>query len=114
MSTYHTEEDLKIRWDDVVRQLMPLAPEKIILFGSFARGQASVYSDVDLFVVQHTQLPFLKRLDAALELLRLRMPVDVLVWTPAEVEEALRHHNAFIESVLDEGKVIYETPRREP
>lgn len=38
---------------DIVQRLMPLNPEKIILFGSYASGEANEKSDIDLFLVKN-------------------------------------------------------------
>jgi predicted nucleotidyltransferase len=61
-----------------------LAPERIILFGSLNRGQVSEWSDIDLVVVQDTELPFLKRIQHVLRLLHPKVGLDLLVYTPEE------------------------------
>jgi len=85
------------------------SPEKIILFGSRARGDARADSDIDLLVVEHSSLPRYKR--AA----RYRKAVtgmfvakDIVVWSPEEIEEWKDVPNAFVTMILREGKVLYE------
>jgi len=85
------------------------SPEKIILFGSRARGDDNTDSDIDLLVVEHSSLPRYKR--AA----RYRKAVagmfiakDIVVWSPDEIEEWKNVPNAFITTILREGRVIYE------
>jgi len=88
------------------------SPEKIILFGSLATGEIEEWSDLDLVVIQHTDLPFLERSKAALRLLRPRVGVDVLVYTPQEFEQLCRERRFFREEILRKGKVIYERSRQ--
>lgn len=85
------------------------SPEKIVLFGSRARGDDNTDSDIDLLVVEHSSLPRYKR--AA----RYRKAVagmfiakDIVVWSPDEIEEWKNVPNAFITTILREGRVIYE------
>jgi len=85
------------------------SPEKIVLFGSRARGDADSDSDIDLLVVEKSGLPGYRR--AA----RYRRAVatmfaakDIVVWSPDEIEEWKSMPNAFITSILREGRVFYE------
>ena len=68
-----------------------LHPEKIILFGSYAYGNPTPDSDVDLLVVLDTNASSTERYLAVSRLLYPRpFPVDILVRTPREIEHALR------------------------
>lgn len=83
--------------------------QKCILFGSYARNDASRRSDVDLLLIKSTSDRFLDRTrDLQYELSRLLpgVDVDVICYTPEEVERM--QSRKFIQSVLTEGKVIYE------
>jgi len=84
-------------------------PEKIILFGSRARGDARPDSDFDLLVIQESDEPGYRR-DAALylALAGLNAPVDVLTYTPEEVRDWSAVPQAFITTAVREGKVVYE------
>ena len=83
--------------------------EKIILFGSYAYGAPAPDSDVDLFVIQKTNLRRVERTVAISELILPRpFPVDILVKTPAEIQEALRNNDPFIKEILNRGRVLYE------
>lgn len=89
-----------------------LEPEKIILFGSYAQGNPTPDSDVDLLVIMETSLPRTERFIEISELLYPRkFPVDILVKTPSEIKDALASGNFFIREILEKGKTIYE--RRE-
>ncbi len=87
------------------------APQRVILFGSHARGDATPDSDVDLLVVMRTEK---RTLQQAVEIL-LRVPcsfaLDLLVRTPRDVQERLALHDCFLQTIFEEGKVLYESRR---
>ena len=82
--------------------------EAVILFGSHAAGNAGKGSDVDLLVIAESDLPRHKR---SRELYRLFKPypfgMDILVYTPAEIEKGRRTSLSFVSTVLREGKTLY-------
>ncbi len=82
-------------------------PEKIILFGSWACGDATRRSDIDLFMVWQCKVGPLERIGRVLDTLSdSPRAVDAIVYTP---EELLRcQHRPFIAQLLREGKVLYE------
>jgi uncharacterized protein len=92
----------------IVEALRPYQPQKIILFGSWARGEADDESDLDLIVIKETPARFLDRLSDIYALLGDFGAVDVLVYTPQEVAQMLAEGNAFLEDALAEGIVLYE------
>jgi len=82
--------------------------ERVILFGSAARGSIGDDSDVDLVVIKNTSLPFFDRLKEVAAVCRWRYAFDVLVYTPEEFDE-MRRSNPFIrDEVVKNGKVLYE------
>jgi uncharacterized protein len=88
-----------------------LAPEKGILFGSYAYGVPTPDSDVDLLVVVDPPAPSTERYLAVSRLLRPRpFPVDILVKTPDEIQRALASGDFFIREIVSQGKVLYERP----
>ncbi|NCD34899.1 MAG: nucleotidyltransferase domain-containing protein [Spartobacteria bacterium] len=83
---------------------------RALVFGSFARGEQSRRSDIDLLLVQETSARFFNRYDTLYERISsLLQPysVDLLIYT--EKELAILSSRKFIQSVLKEGKVIYES-----
>lgn len=92
---------------DIIDQLKAYNPEKIILFGSYASGNPTKDSDVDLVVVKKTTQPFLERQKQVHLLLRTTTPIDIFIFTPDEFEKA-RHNNLLIKAASETGKVIYE------
>jgi predicted nucleotidyltransferase len=94
----------------IERLVSELKPEKIILFGSYAYGNPTPDSDVDLLVIMKTKAKEIDRYVAVSNLLYPRQfPVDILVKTPKEMEaEARKKGNYFMREILKKGKVLYE------
>ena len=82
--------------------------ERVILFGSHARGEAAAHSDVDLMIVAESDAPRYKR---SRELYKLFRPhpfsMDLIVYTPAEVEKGKRSACSFVSRVLRKGRTVY-------
>jgi predicted nucleotidyltransferase len=88
-----------------------LSPERIVLFGSFARGDQNRASDLDLVVIAPTALPFCDRIGRALEsagTASTRLPTEPLVYTPEDWERLVAAGSSFAALVLREGRVLYE------
>ncbi|HEX4130910.1 MAG TPA: nucleotidyltransferase domain-containing protein [Pirellulales bacterium] len=90
-------------------------PTLVVLFGSRARGQANDRSDIDLLVIQDpekrrasTRRAEIGRIRRALP--RVGCPVDLLLFTPQEVEHWRSARNHVIAEALERGVVIYERP----
>ena len=88
-----------------------LSPEKVVLFSSHAYGKPTKNSDIDiLVVVQEHKKPRNKR---AIEIRKhlwgkVSIPKDILVYTVDEIREWKNVRQAFITSILNNGKVLYE------
>lgn len=94
--------------DEIIRRIVEIAtPEKIILFGSAARGEMGPNSDVDLLVVKSGA--HRRRVTQAIymSLLGVGQAVDVVVVTPEDIERFKDSFALIIEPALREGKVIY-------
>ncbi|OGZ20789.1 MAG: hypothetical protein A2W55_02460 [Candidatus Nealsonbacteria bacterium RIFCSPHIGHO2_02_38_10] len=95
--------------NQIVKNLKKYKPEKIILFGSHAWGKPNASSDVDILVVKKSKLSRRIRTAQAEKFLgALPYPVDVLVYTPGEIERRKELGDFFINLILKKGQVIYE------
>jgi uncharacterized protein len=95
--------------DNLIRRIVErIQPRQVIIFGSYAKGTATIKSDLDLFVIKETHLPMSHRADDLLPLLSgVLIPVDVHVYTPEEVEEYGKEPFSFVSSVLVTGKTVF-------
>ena len=101
-----------IAWDEIAevgRDIGLVAhAERVILFGSHARGQAGEDSDLDILVVAESEQPRHKRSRELYRHIRPRhFALDILVFTPAEVARAMRTDVSFISQAMNEGKTLY-------
>jgi predicted nucleotidyltransferase len=98
-------EDLAAR---AAGPLRAAGAERAVVFGSWARGTADGFSDLDLAVVLATDLPRLERARALSGLLdALPLGVDLLVYTPEEFAEGLRDRYGVFDAIAREGVTIY-------
>lgn len=84
-------------------------PEKIILFGSYATGNPNEDSDLDLLVIKDTDLPRPQRTVQVRKMIYGSMiPIDLIVYTPKEIDESKDNKFGFVYEVLNTGKILYE------
>lgn len=84
-------------------------PQKIILFGSTARGEAGPDSDIDLLLILDAfESRFAEMTRASRLLAHLRVPIDVLVYSAKEVEQWGDVVNHVINEALLDGRVVYD------
>ncbi len=84
-------------------------PEKIVLFGSRAQGTAHPNSDIDLLVIARSREPRYRRAAPIYGALSdILMGMDILVYSPQEVEEWSAVPQAFVTTALRRGTVLYE------
>ena len=103
MQTTQEKAEIKAVVKILVSQYGPI--EKIVLFGSAARGDADEWSDVDLIVIKNTKKRFVERL---VEVPSLPIHADVFVYTQKEFDEMRENENPFIMSALESARTIYE------
>ena len=85
-------------------------PQKVILYGSYANGNPTIHSDVDLLVIKEDNLPRIERsvfIGKILRNLEKELPLDITVYTPSEVKSALEGGDPFIEDILRKGDLLY-------
>ncbi len=82
-------------------------PEKVILFGSAARGDEEI-NDIDLFIIKK-DVPYYgaDRLGELYKLMDTDLPVDYIVYKPEEADERLSLGDPFIKKIFKEGKILY-------
>lgn len=104
------EIDEKLMKEIIERIVNTVDPEKIVLFGSYAYGNPTKESDLDLLiVVKKSELPRYKRSVSIYQALAgILIPKDVLVYTIEEIDEWSEVPQAFITTIINEGKVVYE------
>jgi predicted nucleotidyltransferase len=84
-------------------------PQKIILFGSYGRGNPRPESDVDLLIIMDTPL---REWEQSLKIRRslgVMFGMDLIVRTPKRLAQRLKMGDSFLQDVINEGKVLYES-----
>ena len=102
--------DLTDQIPEITRRIVQTSnPEKIILFGSYARGDFGADSDLDLLII----VPNIKH--QRQESIRVRralrgmlVPVDIVVATSEQIKRLGHLSGLVYQSALNEGKVLYE------
>ena len=94
----------------IERIVSEFAPDRIILFGSLARGDARPDSDIDLLVVMADEATDRRRtaVDIRVSLADVLVPMDILVATPGDLARRGQVNGSVLRPALAEGKVLYE------
>lgn len=94
----------------VDRIVSSVAPEQVILFGSYAYGTPTQDSDVDLLVVMESdERPNLRATRVLGQIHEVKnFPMDILVRTPEEIQRRLEMKDQFMQEILERGLVLYE------
>ena len=97
--------------DTITKQIVDVyQPEKIILFGSAARGDMRRDSDLDFLIIKKSTKKSLHRMQEVYKILRnisRECPIDILVYTPEELQRRLDLGDFFIQDIMYEGKVLH-------
>ena len=96
--------------DSIIERIVEVAaPEKIILFGSSARGEVGCNSDVDLLIIKDDEdaLTLMSRIYG--EMQGVGAAVDALVISSEDAERYKDSHSLIIKPALQEGVVVYES-----
>jgi predicted nucleotidyltransferase len=106
-----TREDEELLQTIATRIAQAIRPQKIILFGSWARGERDPHSDIDLLVIQESNLPRPQRYAQVRRLFwGMGIPMDILVYTPEEFARYQSVPGSFTNTVAREGRVLYARP----
>jgi predicted nucleotidyltransferase len=97
------EETLRL-----VEQLKDLGAVKVILFGSLARGQFSLFSDIDLLALFDRERPARELTRWVYQNIQAREGVDILAYGQQAFQQL--RERPFLRQILKEGKVLYEKP----
>lgn|SRR5258708_24435042 len=102
--------NLRRELNRVIKRLVQrYRPEQIILFGSLASGRPGTWSDIDLAIIKKTRRRFIDRLKDALLAAQPKEALDVLVYTPEEIETMEIHHNPFwLHEIKEKGQTLYQ------
>jgi uncharacterized protein len=84
-------------------------PDKIYLFGSYAKGEANEDSDLDFLIIKDTHEPRHKRsVEVQRLLIGTKIPADIIVYTNQEFEKEKHNNLSFINSVIQGAQLMYE------
>ncbi len=113
-----TKQKLQKNLKQIIKDIEPYKPEKIILYGSCARGDFRKDSDIDLFIIKKTKENAFDRIRKVSNLIykseyfgndkKFPGSIDIIVYTPKELKYRYDLGDFFIKDILKEGKIIYE------
>jgi len=117
-SSFNSDKDIKAMADktlstdtlqEIIQRIVDVAdPERIIIFGSSARGEMSQNSDIGLLVIKAGDFGYHKLLgDIYMNLHGVDEAVDVILVTPEQVEKYKNTHCLIIAPALKEGREVY-------
>jgi predicted nucleotidyltransferase len=92
---------------DMAREFLP---EKVILFGSYARGSAGTESDVDLLVVMPEDVSGARVAADIITRLKPTLPVELVVRSSRQIKERLALNDFFLREIMTTGKELYAAP----
>lgn len=105
-----TREVGKIIQGIVEKLVAGYAPQRVILFGSYAYGDPQPDSDIDLLIIKETPERFIDRWVTVRRILsdpKRTVPLETLVLTPEEVSRRLAIGDQFVAEIMKKGKVLY-------
>ena len=101
-----TEKEIGNLIDRIVTRIQP---QKVIIYGSYAKDTATSKSDLDILVIKETELPMANRANDLKPILSNSLvPVDVHIYTPEEVAAYGQEPFSFINCILKSGKIVFE------
>lgn len=93
----------------IVQQIVHgYGPERVLVFGSAARGDVGEDSDIDLLVVKRTPKRWIERGVEAMLVVDTAVPLDIVVYTPEEFEERTRSSDPNFREMLAQARTVYD------
>jgi predicted nucleotidyltransferase len=92
------------------RLVQEYAPERVILFGSYAHGDPRPDSDIDLLIIKKTSECFIDRWSTVRGILsdtQRLIPLETIVLTPEELATRLAKGDQFLAEIIEKGEVLY-------
>lgn len=111
------QTELNQKLKQIVEDLNPYQPERVILYGSYAKGNPKKESDIDLLIIKETDKDYFESIREICQLLRPKKyygtnkyikGLDPIVYTPSQIKKRIAMGDFFIQDILSQGKVIYE------
>ncbi len=106
------KEEVKTILSEIIEKIKrEYKPQRIILFGSYAYGNPTEDSDIDLLILKDTKK---RRVDRFVRIKQIiynpnyKIPVSPLVYTPEELKERLKMGDDFLKEIIQNGVVLYE------
>jgi uncharacterized protein len=108
---------MQVEWTPIILEIVEKLkscyhPLKIVLFGSYARHEEVEDSDIDILIIARTDQ---RPVDRFVEVKRIlydpknRIPISPLILNPGEITRLLESGNDYINEILSEGEIIYDT-----
>jgi len=103
---------------DILQRLLPINPEKIILFGSYAYGNPDEHSDIDLYIVTKDNFipknyeeknTIYMQVSRRLRDLKEDIPVDIVIHTKQMHQKFLELNSSFARKIIKDGEKLYES-----
>ena len=105
--SYHIMSISNIK-KQIVSDLLPLRPQKIIAYGSLVSGNFTPgKSDIDLLIIKDSDKKLADRYSEARLSLKLDYPFDIFVLTAKELQEKLEK-SFFFRKIIEDGEILYE------
>lgn len=101
------ETRLQTSLDSIVNQLKNIGALKIVLFGSFAKGDIDVYSDLDLLVIMPSTMSGKEWMKLVYGDVEREVSSDIIVYNLREFEENLPI-SSFLQNIVNSGRIVYE------
>ena len=103
----------KLQLQNELNRILPIIrdqyqPEKVIAYGSYARGTTHEWSDLDIAIVKKTNRKFLDRLQDVMMLTQSKIATEFVVYTPEEFQEMARNNYFIREEILKNGTLLYD------